>query len=114
MAYRGPMPDTEAMTTSSTTPTYDRLLTTIEEMKARRGDRPMHPAESALRKIHSKAITAGQRAGECAVRNIFKPYEYEPFGSYDHAELSRKAQDAARVASARARERHVVKAGVLA
>jgi hypothetical protein len=95
--------------TTSLTPTYDRLIETMDRMKADRGDRPMHPVESAARRVHSKAITSGQRAGERAVANVFRPYEYEPFGSYDHREVAMRGQEAARVASARARERYVAK-----
>jgi hypothetical protein len=60
----------------------------------------------------SKAITSGQRAGERAAQNVWKPYEYEPYDSYDHGDVSRRADAAAAAASFRARERFV--ANVLA
>jgi hypothetical protein len=91
------------------TPTYDKLVAKLAELRERRGDRPIHPVESALLRAHSKAITSGQRAGSRAVANVFRPYEYEPYGSYDHGTVMRRADEAARIASARARERYVVK-----
>lgn len=91
------------------TPNYDALVAKIEELKARRDGRPMHPVEAGLRRAQSKAITSGQRAGERAVGNVFRPYEYQPVGSYDHSEVARRAQEAARVASARARDRYAAK-----
>jgi hypothetical protein len=100
--------------TTSETPTYDRLIETFTEMKASRGDRPMHPAESALRRVHSKAITSGQRAGGRAAHNVWRPYEFMTLDQAASTEIAQRANEAAKVASARARERYVVKSGVLA
>jgi hypothetical protein len=80
------------MNTPIPTPTYDRLAAT-----------------PGMVRQHSKAITSGQRAGERAAQNVYRPYEYEPYGSYDHAAVARRAQEAASLASARARERYAVK-----
>jgi hypothetical protein len=100
------------MSDAATTPEYDALVEKLADMKARRGDRPLHPAEAALRTVHSRAITSGQRAGERAAHNVYRPYEFV-FSGLDpefQRELGRRSNDAAKLASARARERYVTKA----
>lgn len=99
--------------TAIATPEYDALRETIANGVAYgREHGGIHPTTAALMKIQNKAITSGQRAGERAAANVYKPYEFV-FATLDpefQRELGLRAGEAAKLASARARERYVIKA----
>jgi hypothetical protein len=91
------------------TPTYNALREKVSAEVERDRDRGLHPVTVAGMQVISKAITSGQRAGQRASDNVWRHYEYEPFGSYDSSTIARRANAAASAASTRARERYVVK-----
>lgn len=87
----------------SVTPTYDAVKAAAAALPYGSGKR------GNLSLLTSKAITAGQRAGERAVAAVWRPYEYEPLAPRP-ADLSAKSDAAASAASAKAREAYCVKA----
>ncbi len=96
----------------SHTPEYDALCETIANGVAYgREHGGIHPVTAGLMKIRGKAITAGQRAGERAYHRAYDAIDRRiGEGGRPTASDRQFASDAARAASARARERYTIKA----
>ena len=98
--------------TPSHTPEYDALCETIANGIAYgREHGGIHPVTVGLMKIQDKAITAGQRAGERAYHRAWDAIDRRIGKNGCRTASDQKfANDAAKAASGRARERYTIKA----